>query len=325
MIPGTDIYQVSSHSIIVWSDVGDILVKTRTRTGENYNTMNTSYGCEFLAGFIRNDLDTYYDLYENLFRSVKLYNYLYKLDEDEFNVYKTMVCASLMMLKNGLPSDASGGLSVFNSPRNAIGKGVFNADLGFINADNTNTYTSFELRMYGLTNITTAYYTVIRKISPDVYFEVNSMSDALLNNKHIYRKISYYVSLFFAEYMSQAKVNKFDLSLFDDPTIPYTLSISIPSDIVEAYSSPFGVNNIGAFDSSYVMTKTATIFDVYDVVDRIPVPYGILLSACFAGSGNSAVNPEGSRLSSLRTINGVSGKNLDEPLAAHLAGIISAT
>lgn len=145
------------------------------------------------------------------------------------------------------------------------------------------------------------YIKVVAKISPYVYLEPKEVDDTYMNNLYFYRKVSYILSLYFGEYLSQYKVNKFDISLFDDPTIPNNLALDVKGEYLSKYNAIFGkVTSVPTFNNLDVTGSLYDIFTLYEVTDRVPVPYGILPIDSFVGNGQKVVDPEARRLSSFR-------------------------
>ena len=157
------------------------------------------------------------------------------------------------------------------------------------------------------------------KISPYVYMEPKTPESYKLSNRYFYRKVSYIISLYFAEYLTQYKVNKFDISLFNDPTIPHNLEINISTSDLIAYNALFGkVVPVPPIRNVDFTGSVNDIFGAYNVVDRIPVSYGILPEKVFGGSGFKPVNPEYKRITTMR----ISNPDYNIDISSKVSGII---
>ncbi len=270
-----DYLQLSSHLVFIKRkmDNNNILVKTRSEY--ELNKMNREY-----SRMLFDLMSSFLEKYEAL-ESESEYR-LYEMSSDEFSAYCYMVSLSMYIMKDG---KSNGEMLSISGTMNGLTLSINDILVKKI--------------------LPSVGYSIVKgKISPYVYMEPKTIESYKLSNKYFYRKVSYIISLYFAEYLTQYKVNKFDMSLFNDPTIPHNLEVSITTSDLIAYNTLFGKVVPIPFISNLDFTGSVNdIFDAYSVIDRIPVSYGVLPEKVFSGSGFKPVNPEDKRITTMRVSN----------------------
>ena len=280
----SDYEQLSSHVIYIKNDFdGFIIIKSRHSYYNKDIIISPDYSISLMETL-------------ELEMTPKVINdTLFEMSDDEFDAYCYIVSIAMYLMKNGLSnnSDDFGNIRLWTPVLQSSPLSIS----GTVNGLNV----SMNDIMIQKSMTEVGYTTVVAKISPYVYLEPKEVDDTYMNNLYFYRKVSYILSLYFGEYLSQHKVNKFDISLFDDPTIPNNLVLDVKGEYLSKYNAIFGkVTSVPTFNNLDVTGSLYDIFTLYEVTDRVPVPYGILPLDSFGGSGQKVVNPEAHRLSSFR-------------------------